>query len=95
MVRKISREDAIEAIKIILKIKESQINFYAGEFKSAGDSLIQVLKDLPRDAPRYNDLLDVQSIILAFTESKLPVGSSANSTSKDLIADLANATRCF
>ena len=54
--------------KLILKIKESQINFYAGEFKSAGDSLIQVLKDLPRDAPRYNDLLDVQSIILAFTD---------------------------
>ena len=54
--------------KLILKIKESQINFYAGEFKSAGDSLIQVLKDLPRDAPRYNDLLDVQSIILAFRD---------------------------
>ena len=54
--------------KLILKIKESQINFYAGEFKSAGDSLIQVLKELPRDAPRYNDLLDVQSIILAFTD---------------------------
>ena len=54
--------------KLILKIKESQINFYAGEFNSAGDSLIQVLKYLPRDAPRYNDLLDVQSIILAFTE---------------------------
>ena len=54
--------------KLILKIKESQINFYAGEFKSAGDSLIQVLKDLPKDAPRYNDLLDVQSIILAFTD---------------------------
>ena len=54
--------------KLILNIKESQINFYAGEFKSAGDSLIQVLKDLPRDAPRYNDLLDVQSIILAFTD---------------------------
>ena len=54
--------------KLILKIKESQINFYAGKFKSAGDSLIQVLKDLPRDAPRYNDLLDVQSIILAFTD---------------------------
>ena len=54
--------------KLILKIKESQINFYAGVFKSAGDSLIQVLKNLPRDAPRYNDLLDVQSIILAFAE---------------------------
>ena len=54
--------------KLSLKIKESQLNFYAGEFKSAGDSLIQVLKDLPRDAPRYNDLLDVQSIILAFTD---------------------------
>jgi tetratricopeptide (TPR) repeat protein len=53
--------------KLILKIKESQINFYAGEFQSAGDSLIQVLKDLPKDAPRYNDLLDVQSVILAFT----------------------------
>ena len=54
--------------KLILKIKESQINFYAGEFQSAGDSLIQVLKDLPKDAPRYNDLLDVQSVILAFTD---------------------------
>ena len=54
--------------KLILKIKESQINFYAGNFQSAGDSLIQVLKDLPKDAPRYNDLLDVQSIILAFTD---------------------------
>jgi tetratricopeptide (TPR) repeat protein len=53
--------------KLILKIKESQINFYAGEFQSAGDSLIQVLKDLPKDAPHYNDLLDVQSVILAFT----------------------------
>ncbi|MBT5078773.1 MAG: tetratricopeptide repeat protein [Candidatus Marinimicrobia bacterium] len=54
--------------KLILKIKESQINFYAGNFQSAGDSLIQVLKNLPKDAPRYNDLLDVQSIILAFTD---------------------------
>ncbi|MBT5955955.1 MAG: tetratricopeptide repeat protein, partial [Candidatus Marinimicrobia bacterium] len=45
--------------KLILKIKESQINFYAGNFQSAGDSLIQVLKNLPKDAPRYNDLLDV------------------------------------
>ena len=54
--------------KLILKIKESQINFYAGEFQSAGDSLIQVLKDLPKDAPQYNDLLDVQSVILAFTD---------------------------
>ena len=44
------------------------MNFYAGEFQSAGDSLIQVLKDLPKDAPRYNDLLDVQSVILAFTD---------------------------
>ena len=44
------------------------MNFYAGEFQSTGDSLIQVLKDLPKDAPRYNDLLDVQSIILAFTD---------------------------
>ena len=54
--------------KLIFKIKESQINFYAGEFQSAGDSLIQVLKDLPKDAPHYNDLLDVQSVILAFTD---------------------------
>ena len=54
--------------KLILKIKESQVNFYAGKFQSAGDSLIQVLKNLPKDAPRYNDLLDVQSIILAFTD---------------------------
>ncbi len=54
--------------KLILKIKESQVNFYSGEFQSAGDSLIQVLKDLPKDAPRYNDLLDVQSVILAFTD---------------------------
>ena len=54
--------------KLILEIKESQINFYAGKFQSAGDSLIQILKDLPKDAPRYNDLLDVQSIILAFAD---------------------------
>jgi len=53
---------------LILKIKESQVNFYSGDFKSAGDSLIQVLKNLPKDAHRYNDLLDVQSIILAFTD---------------------------
>jgi len=54
--------------KLILKIKESQVNFYAGEFQAAGDSLIQVLKNLPKDSHRYNDLLDVQSIILAFTD---------------------------
>ncbi len=55
--------------QIILKIKESQINFYSGEFQSSSDTLIQILKNLPRNDPRYNDLLDVQSIILAFKEN--------------------------
>ncbi len=56
--------------KLILKIKESQVNFFAGNYETTKDSLIKILKDLPKNDARYNDLLDIQSIILAFNNDK-------------------------
>jgi len=91
--------------KLILKIKESQVNFYSGDFKSAGDSLIQVLKNLPKDAHRYNDLLDVQSIILAFTDEseaftnfaqiQLLIRQNKRTQALDLLSSMINVENKF
>ena len=54
--------------KLMLNIKKSQAHFYAGDFEASGDSLSSILKKLQKDSPGFNDLLDVQSILLAFSE---------------------------
>ncbi len=56
--------------KLLLNIKKSQAHFYDGDFKASGDSLSAVLKKLQKDSPGFNDLLDVQSILLAFSEDE-------------------------
>ena len=53
----------------LLRIKELQINFYLGN-SSLTDNMSQLLIDIKRDNDFYNDLLDLNGMILVFKDNQ-------------------------
>ena len=91
--------------KIVLKIKECQINFYSGELIMVNDSLKTLLTSVSYDEQRYNDLLDIQSIGLIFwdelesfkkfTNIQLLVRQNKRTQALEMVKNLAESNNIF
>ena len=69
LVKEYIKEYNSENQSYLLKIKEIQINFYLGE-KSLMDDISTLLLNTNKDDEFYNDLLELQSLLISFKDDE-------------------------